>query len=52
VPGARGKAPSRRVSSSFAVRGERVARFERFDELASALSAAGLRLEDEVLARG
>lgn len=44
--------PPKRVSSSFAVRGERVARFQRFDELALALSASGLRLEDEVLARG
>jgi hypothetical protein len=50
--GAPGSAPTqRRVSSSFAVRARRVARFQRFDELQTALRTSGLREDDQVLAR-
>jgi len=51
APDASGASPPKRVSSSFTVRDERVARFQRFDELALALRAAGMGVEDEVLAR-
>jgi hypothetical protein len=52
VPGASGASLPKRVSSSLAVRGQRIARFQRFHKLAAALRASGLNLEDEVLARG
>jgi hypothetical protein len=49
LPG--GEVSHARVASWFVVRDERIARFERFDSLASALGAAGLGEADEVLAR-
>lgn len=42
-----GDASRARVASAFVVRGDRIARFQRFDSLEAALASAGLGVENE-----